>query len=117
MNCKSTIFLTIVALTSCGFVDGDDRMNLVIQSRDGNIGGVKEYLSKVSDVNFISLKGDSPLNSAVHNGHLDIVQLLIENGALCSFADESGKTAIDIAAENGKLEIQKYFRSVKGCSV
>ena len=40
---------------------------------------------------------NSPLMIAAKNGHLEIVQSLVENGAKVNFKDENEKTALKIA--------------------
>jgi len=50
------------------------------------------------------IAGYTPLHKASYNRHLDIVQLLIENGADVNARDENGKTPLHIASGNGRLE-------------
>ena len=57
------------------------------------------------------------LHSAVVAGNLDIVKLLIENGAGLSLkvsdGKMKGKSALDLAEENGHDEIVKLLKAVK----
>lgn len=115
MNKTTSILAIIFLLTACGLQDGDDKMNLVIYSAEGDLEGVEEFITKVDDVNFVSLKGGTPLNSAVHNGHLDIVRYLIENGASCSYKDRNDKTALAVAIEQNHKEVQMYLQALPEC--
>lgn len=116
MNKTTSILAIIFLLTACGLQDGDDKMNLVIYSAEGDLEGVEEFITKVDDVNFVSLKGGTPLNSAVHNGHLDIVRFLIENGASCSYKDGNDKTALAVAIEQNHKEVQMYLQALPECA-
>lgn len=110
------ITITLLALlSSCGFIDGDDKMNLVIACKDGDLLKVRSQLERVESPNFISLKGDTPLNTAIYNKHLDVIKLLLASGASCSLKDEAGKTPLDIAKKVGESTILEYFESNGGC--
>lgn len=115
-----TRFLLLVAsaflLVACGFVNGDNKMNLTMQSADGNIEKVKELVGKVRNVNFVSLKGETPLNAASHNGHVEVVKFLIANGADCQYKDGYGKTAYETAVEQNQSEVQSYLQSQETCT-
>ena len=90
-------------------------MNLAIYSGEGNIEKVTEYIPKVSTLNYKSLKGETPLNSAVYNGHLDVVKLLIREGASCIYKDDYGRTAYETAVEQNQLEVRNYLESLNEC--
>lgn len=91
-------------------------MNLTIQSADGNIEKVKGLAGKVSNLNFVSLKGETPLNAASYNGHVEVVEFLIANGADCQYKDSYGKTAYETAVEQNQLEVQLYLQSQETCT-
>lgn len=111
----SFIFLTYF-LSGCWANDSDDRMNLVIYSGDGNIEGVREYIPKVSTLNYVSLKGSSPLHAAAYNGHLSVVELLLSNGASCIYENSAEKTAFTVAVEQNKTQVLEYFKTIQGCA-
>lgn len=109
----SLIFFT---LACCGFNDIDDRMNLTIYSGEGDLEKVQEYLPKVSTLNFISLKGETPLNAAAYNGHLEVVKLLLRNGASCTYKDRAGNNAYTVAVQQKQEQVRLYLKSINGCS-
>ena len=53
-------------------------------------------------INIKGSNGETPLHKAAKNGHVDMVKLLISNGANKNIKNNDGKTAKDIAAENVK---------------
>ena len=66
------------------------------------------------DFNSIKFKKQHPLMIAVENDKLDIVKLLIENGAKYSCSDDnwSGLTAFELAANHSLVRIVEYFISL-----
>ena len=54
--------------------------------------------------------GTTALHYASRYGRLEIVQLLLCQGADVSFRDNSGSTALDIASYNGYLEVADCLR-------
>lgn len=98
------------ALLSIACVDKtNDEMNLVIEAANGNLIKVQEYVAKLGDVNFISLKGDTPLGAAAYNGNLEIVKFLVKSGAITDYKNAEGKSAMDIAKEKGHSNVFKYL--------
>ena len=109
------IVLLMVSLLGCGFFGGDDKMNLIIACKDGNVERVNYFLEKVRTPNFISLKGDTPLNTAIYNNHLNIVKILLDSGASCSLKDELGETPLLVAQKVGDSSILEYLESHGRC--
>ena len=63
------------------------------------------------DVNdAVTVEGLTVLHYAAHNGSLDIIKFLVENGADISAQDyEQSRSVIHFAAENGDIECIKYL--------
>tara|TARA_R110002051_G_scaffold63132_5_gene114970 strand:- start:95845 stop:97674 length:1830 start_codon:yes stop_codon:yes gene_type:complete len=74
----------------------------------GNFKKAKESIKKGGNVNSLdnrkSKSGRLPLNWAAINGHMEIVQLLLDNGADINAQNGSGFTAIHHAVENKQKE-------------
>jgi ankyrin repeat protein len=51
----------------------------------------------------------TPLASAAANGHLELVQLLVQHGAMIDVRDKSGNTPLCWAASHGKHEVVNYI--------
>ncbi|CAG5074072.1 Similar to ANK1: Ankyrin-1 (Homo sapiens) [Cotesia congregata] len=95
----------------------------------GHVETVKILLSNNADVNIGSNKGTTALHVAaqygheevvkvllenVFNGYPEIVQLLLEKKALDIPYEESGNSAVHLAAMNGNIEVMRLLFRQKG---
>ena len=76
----------------------------------GNIEEVKELLDKKkswyrANVNARTYYNDTPLINASSMGHIEIVEVLLNNGADVNAKNGCGNTALIIASENGHKEV------------
>ena len=69
---------------------------------------LKRLIALQVDVKQTNDLGQTPLHIAAMSGHVDIIRLLIENGAQ-HHMDLLGKSPIHEAVLNGKLQALKYF--------
>ena len=81
---------------------------------NGNLSSVKLLIGKKANINAKSTKNMTPLHFAVHGGanaartgnqtagYVDIIKYLVGMGADVSIADWGGKTARDLAIDNGE---------------
>jgi len=79
--------------------------NLIIASRNGDIGVVKDIIKAGIDINQKSKNGKIALRLAVQNGHIEVVNALIEAGAVVDATDKNGVTSLQIASQKGHLKI------------
>ena len=61
----------------------------------------------------LSPQGLTPLHYACDRGYLDIVKLLIENGADSSLTDDDDQTALDLAEACEHENVIAYLNSLK----
>jgi len=66
---------------------------------------VKALLEAGADANKASNTGFTPLQLAVHCGHLAVVEALLEAGADATVIGDDGLTALSIAIRGGKAAI------------
>lgn len=67
----------------------------------GNEREVVRLLDSGADVNEANDEGDSPLHTAVWEGHAGIAELLLKRGAAVNAVNEKGETPLHWAAEKG----------------
>ncbi|XP_013102257.2 KN motif and ankyrin repeat domain-containing protein 2 isoform X1 [Stomoxys calcitrans] len=77
---------------------------------------VVERLFQMADVNIRAKKHcQTALMLAVSHGNLEMVQLLLANGADINIQDEDGSTALMCAAEHGRSDIVKHLLTHPDC--
>ncbi|KAK2196957.1 bifunctional Ankyrin repeat/Ankyrin repeat-containing domain superfamily [Babesia duncani] len=81
---------------------------LVFASSAGKVDLVQMLLQKGANVNIGDAEGWTGLHCAAEYGHLDIVKLLVDNGADCSIKIQ-GKTAYDLAVENSNANVAEFL--------
>nr|XP_015840058.1 PREDICTED: ankyrin repeat domain-containing protein 7-like [Tribolium castaneum] len=70
---------------------------------------VVDLIRLQADLNHKNINGYTPLHAAARNGHLFVVQLLIENGADLGAIDNFGNNALVIALKNSELKVADYL--------
>jgi ankyrin repeat protein len=76
---------------------------------DGELNKVKESIERLGTPNIRTPEKWTPLMTASENGHMKIVQYLIENGAHLDLRNELGDTALMRATSNNQPEIVEYL--------
>ena len=90
----------------------DDEMRLCEMSGRGESAEVRRLLSfGLVDVNYVGwVYNSTPLNGAAQSGHIDVVKLLLDEGADPSKPDdENGQTPLHWAAVDGHIEMVKIL--------
>jgi ankyrin repeat protein len=75
------------------------------------IGVAQLLLDKGIKINHQSNRGWTALMAAVTNGHKEMVQFLMDNGADQSLKNEHGRTVLEIAKYRNRVEIIKILES------
>jgi ankyrin repeat protein len=102
-----TIFLSLLILTSTVLTGC---MSIHTAAREGNLKEVKRQLAwgvNVNKSNFFTR--DTPLIEAAANGYLDVVKLLIKNGADVNLKGEAWYGPLHAAAAKGHIEVVKIL--------
>ncbi|KAJ5984742.1 hypothetical protein N7481_006841 [Penicillium waksmanii] len=60
---------------------------------------------------------EHPISHAASSGHVEVVQLLIQEGADVNFKDCHGRSPLALAALNGHLALVKTFVSLNACQL
>ena len=91
---KHLLLTTIAAVVLVGC--GNPLHHALVQAAEaGNIEAVKQHIAAGVNVNGKVGNGSTALNFAAYNGHKEIVQLLINNGADVNVVDEDGEAPLD----------------------
>ncbi|WP_253869109.1 ankyrin repeat domain-containing protein [Microbulbifer sp. THAF38] len=91
----------------------NDEINLIIACTNGSLSEAELYSNRLGTVNFVSIKGDTPLNAAVANGNFEVVKFLIKQGAKPSLKDSYGLSAMETARKYKQYDIEKYISNIK----
>jgi len=119
---KLVPLFVVLALFGCKKQGVDESLNdkLVKSAAMGRIDEVKQYLPsyfhKGGDVKYRNDYGRTALYMAVAKNHVEIVELLLENGSDANTVDDYGLSAIMRAADNGNMPIAKMLVA-KGADV
>jgi ankyrin repeat protein len=116
MSNKSTSSLLLLAVgLLCLFAcaGGAVSDSLIVAARDGEVDRVRAAIRDGANVNACaSWEGcDTALSLAAARGHLDVVKILVDNGALLN---NRSPTPLYIASDFGHLDVVKYLQSKGG---
>jgi len=99
------IFETQV-ITSQRYTDRQKEKMLFNAAKEGDLATVKELIKTIFvDTTNFSCCGNTPLIEAAKNGHKDVVQILLDNGANIHYQGEDEHTALIAAAAYGHKDI------------
>lgn len=107
-----TLLITLLALWLAGpHASAQRRVPELWQAAfDGDLEGVKRAAARGDSVNAQGRGGFSALLAAARNGHLDVVQYLVEHGADINKRDNNrDKTPLTAAAFKGHADIIEYL--------
>jgi uncharacterized protein len=82
-----------------------DDPDLVFAASINDLGMARAILKADEKPDVVNDQGQTPLMRAAEHGHLEMVTLLLDNGALINRPDELGKTALIWAAEGGDATV------------
>ncbi|KAI8903223.1 hypothetical protein EDD86DRAFT_215632 [Gorgonomyces haynaldii] len=86
----------------------DSKMDWHSTVRDGNLRQIRDMIRSGVDINQKDTFGMTALHYAAEEGHLEIVRLLLQKGALASVSNH-GETPLQLAQDNGHSEICKLL--------
>ena len=91
------------------FFDKKKKQKFLNASCSGDLNAINHYINDNINVNCRSDSGDTALNYAALNGHLDIVIQLIEAGADLDATNNFYSTALHLSIMNGHTDIALYL--------
>lgn len=90
---------------SLDFITSDNETPLIIASRLGNNGLVKQLLQSGANVDFQNETLDTALTISAENGDKSLVELLVKSGANPHLKNEDEKSALDYIRKNNYKDI------------
>ncbi|WP_180156418.1 ankyrin repeat domain-containing protein [Acinetobacter sp. YH12045] len=92
--------------------DGDELHlpELVYWASLGELAEVEKSLANGTDVNTADEEGYSALHAAAENGYLDVVKLLVANGA--NVQHKTQYTALELAEMAGNDDVVAYLKNL-----
>lgn len=85
-------------------------IELVQFSNDGNLAAVKERVSAGVSVNVVDYDQRTPLHFACSQGHEEVVDFLLLNGASADAKDRMGRTPVDNAIRHGHRHVLEVLK-------
>jgi len=86
-----------------------NEQNLIEAIKRKHLAATHAYLELGASPNATDKNGDPALHWAVASGQVEIVKLLLKNGASADIRDSDGKTPRDLANERGNGEMVKVL--------
>lgn len=83
---------------------------IFLYAADGNIEKLRERIVKGDEIDATDYRGATPLFYAARNGQIEVVDLLLKNGASTTIRLSGGSTAEDIAAQHGHRNVAERIR-------
>ena len=74
-------------------------------ARDGDIGAVRYFLHKGTNVDVAGAGGETLLIIAASRGYAELVEVLVKAGARVDRTDDFGRTALSLAADQGHYAV------------
>lgn len=87
-----------------GIFSQEDLDEFIQFARYGDIDAIQYYIDHNMDVNYANSEGNTALHMACANGFVDIVELLLNNGAK-SCKNLNGNNPLHWASQNGHREV------------
>ena len=103
-----------MVLTGCGPDTNIKYRTLYIAVQKGDAEDVRRHIGTGIDINEVNdTYRWTPLHKAASMGHLEIVRILLENGADPTPKDKWGKTALEQAEAEGHAEVAALIREYR----
>ena len=108
-NTKLILELLLQQFKSVDILDESGRTPAQLATLAGSMGNLQLFIDKGADVNWTNIVNDSLLHTASFHNQTEAVAFLLEKKAGFSKRNYIGLTALQVASENGHLEIVRQL--------
>lgn len=106
-----------LGMLQTSFAELSDAELVLLTSEQGSIDGLRRLLAAKAPTDARLYNGLTPLMLAVLYDHTECVELLLDAGAEPNVADESGTTALHLAAVGGNEKMARQLCAVPGINL
>ncbi len=104
MKLALSLLLMTLLLVACSEPDKPG-VELYVAIKRGDIDQLERHIYWKTDLNSINAEGNSPLHESAIAGRMVMARLLLRNGARVNEKNRAGKTALQLALENGRTQL------------
>ncbi|XP_059808391.1 E3 ubiquitin-protein ligase MIB2 isoform X2 [Hypanus sabinus] len=115
-NDSASTVISILEKLLSQSTEQDNPGRIVIEAAHGNTAKVRDLLQKYPEKVDIKNQGKTALQVAAHQGHLEVVNILLQSNAKLEVHDEDGDTALHYASFGNQPEVARLLLS-KGANV
>ncbi|XP_072888522.1 E3 ubiquitin-protein ligase MIB2 isoform X3 [Hemitrygon akajei] len=115
-NDSASTVISILEKLLSQSTEQDNPGRIVIEAAHGNTAKVHDLLQKYPEKVDIKNQGKTALQVAAHQGHLEVVNILLQSNAKLEVHDEDGDTALHYASFGNQPEVARLLLS-KGANV
>ena len=106
-------YLLASVLSALAFPAYADVESFVTAAQKNDLAGVQALIAQGESVNAQNSLGNTALHFAVNNGNMDMIKLLLENGADSSITNEKGWSPASIAEKKQLSEVINIFQATQ----
>ena len=93
--------------------DDEETEKMISASRDNDLVALEELLRRPRNPNVANKDGKTPMFRAAEQGHVQLMELLLEAGAMTDEPEFAlGQTPMSTAAQNGCLDVVRFLAEV-----
>ena len=93
--------------------DDEETEKMISASRDNDLVALEELLQRPRNPNVANKDGKTPMFRAAEQGHVQLMELLLEAGAMTDEPEFAlGQTPMSTAAQNGCLDVVRFLAEV-----
>lgn len=106
-------YMLVSVLSALAFPAYADVESFVTAAQKNDLASVQSFIEQGENVNEQNSLGNTALHFAVNNGNIDMIKLLLENGADATITNEKGWSPATIAEKKQLTEVIDIFQATQ----